>query len=158
MRVHGFHGDSQGGLSGKGNRMMRVLRILCVGLIMMQAGCGHGLVGSDASPVREIRIADAVKPDLMFAKPGEEVRWKNVRSASVRIGFLTTRMLDELSCDQGVRTFWGEVNDLITIPPGGSISLCFGHVGELKYNVWFEPENPRGAISPTASVRIEVRG
>jgi hypothetical protein len=137
---------------------MRILRALCVGLFLMQAGCGHGAAGSDAPPVREIRIADGVQPDLMFAKPGEEIRWTNVRSTSVRIGFLTMRLLDELSCAQGVKTLFGEVNDLIMIPPGGAISLCFGRAGELKYNVWFEPENPRGRISPTATVRIEARG
>lgn len=68
------------------------------------------------------------------------------------------RLLDELSCAQGVKTLFGEVNDLITIPPGGAISLCFGRAGELKYNIWFEPENPRGKISPTATVRIETHG
>ena len=137
---------------------MRMLRALCAGLFLMQAGCGHGVVGSDAPPVREIRIADGVQPDLMFAKLGEEIRWTNVRSTPVRIGFLTMRLLDELSCAQGVKTLFGEVNDLITIPPGGAISLCFGRAGELKYNVWFEPENPRGRISPTAIVRIEAHG
>lgn len=138
--------------------MMWILRVFCSGLFLMQAGCGHGVVGSDAPPVREIRIADAVKPDPMFANLGEEIRWTNVRSTPVRIGFLTMRLLDELSCAQGVKTLFGEVNDLITIPPGGSISLCFGRAGELKYNVWFEPQNPRGLISPTATVRIEARG
>ena len=138
--------------------MMRVLWALCLGLIMVQVGCGHGAVSSDPPPVRNIRIADTVKPDPMFAKLGEVIRWTNVRATPVRIGFMTTRLLDELSCEEGIKTLFGEVNDLITIPPGGSISLCFGRVGELKYNVWFEPANPRGAISPTATVRIEVRG
>ncbi len=138
--------------------MIWMLRALCAGLFLMQAGCGLGVAGSDAPLVREIRIADAVKPDPMFANLGEEIRWTNARSAPVRIGFLTMRLLDELSCEQGVKTLFGEVNDLITIPPGGSISLCFGRAGELKYNVWFEPQNPRGLISPTATVRIEVRG
>jgi hypothetical protein len=137
---------------------MQILRALCAGLFLMQAGCGHGGAGSDPPPVREIRIADVIQPDLMLAKPGEEIRWTNVRPTSVRIGFLTMRLLDELSCAQGVKTLFGEVNDLITIPPGGAISLCFGRAGELKYNVWFEPENPRGRISPTATVRIEARG
>ncbi len=137
--------------------MMQVLRGLCVGLLMVQLGCGHR-VESGPPQVREIRIAEAVTPDLMFAKPGEEIRWTNARPASVRIGFLTTRLLDELGCEKGVKTLFGQVNDLITIPAGESISLCFGRVGELKYNVWFEPENPRGRISPTATVRIEAQG
>lgn len=139
--------------------MKRILWALCAGFFLIQVGCGHGgVVGPDAPPVREIRIADAIQPDPMFANLGEEIRWTNARLAPVRIGFLTMRLLDELSCEQGVKTLFGEVNDLITIPPGESISLCFGRAGELKYNVWFEPQNPRGLISPTATVRIEARG
>lgn len=138
--------------------MTRVLWGLCVGLIMIQFGCGHRIAAADPSLVREIRIAEEVTPTLMRVSLGEEIQWTNVRSAPVRIGFLTMRLLDELSCEQGVKTLFGEVNDLITIPPGESISLCFGRAGELKYNVWFEPQNPRGLISPTATVRIEARG
>ena len=138
--------------------MTRVLWGLCVGLIVIQLGCGHRAVDAGPSLVREIRIADAVTPTLMRVSLGEEIQWINARSASVRIGFLTMRLLDELACEKGVKTLFGQVNDLITIPAGESISLCFGRVGELKYNVWFEPDNPRGPISPTATVRIEERG
>lgn len=138
--------------------MTQVLWSLCVGLIMIQFGCGHRVAAADPSLVREIRIADEVTPALMRVSPGEEIQWTNARPASVRIGFLTTRLLDELGCEKGVKTLFGQVNDLITISAGESISLCFGRVGELKYNVWFEPENPRGRISPTATVRIEARG
>jgi hypothetical protein len=138
--------------------MTQVLRGVCVGLLMVQLGCGHRVVDAGPSLVREIRIADAVTPALMRVSLGEEIQWINARSASVRIGFLTMRLLDELACEKGVKTLFGQVNDLITIPAGESISLCFGRVGELKYNVWFEPENPRGRISPTATVRIEGRG
>lgn len=138
--------------------MTQVLRGLCIGLMIVLFGCGHRTAASDPSWVHEIKIADAVTPNLMRASLGEEVQWTNARPTSVRIGFLTTRLLDELACEKGVKTLLGQVKDLITIPAGESISLCFGRVGELKYNVWFEPENPRGPISPTATVRVETRG
>lgn len=138
--------------------MVRILWGICVGMTVVQLGCGHQVPAPEEPPVREIRIADGVTPDRMYAEAGEEIRWTNVRATPVRIGFLTTRLFDEVGCEKGVRTIFGKVDDLITIPPGGSISVCFERMGELKYNVWFEPENPRGPISPTATVRIESRG
>jgi hypothetical protein len=108
--------------------------------------------------VHTIQISDLVTPDTLYAKPGEEIRWRNLRSNPVRLGFLTMRLLDELACEKGVATFWGGMSDLVTIPPGGSMSLCFVRVGVLQYNVWFDAENPKGAISPTASVHVEAGG
>jgi hypothetical protein len=69
------------------------------------------------------------------------------------------RLLDELACEKGkdVVTMFGQVNDLVTIPPGESISLCIARSGELQYNVWFDEGNPKGAISRTATVHIEKR-
>jgi hypothetical protein len=29
-----------------------------------------------------------------------------------------------------------------------------GKTGDLRYNVWFDPEDPRGAISPTLTISI----
>lgn len=116
--------------------MRGVLSGLCAVELILHSGCGHR-VESAAPSVRDIRIAEAAAPDPMFAKPGEEVRWTNVRSAPVRIGYLTVRLLEELGCERGVKTLFGQVNDLITIPAGESISLCFGRVGELKYKLWF---------------------
>jgi hypothetical protein len=73
------------------------------------------------------------------------------------MGFLSMRQLDELACAKGkdVVTMFGRINDLVTIPPGESISLCIVRSGELQYNVWFDEGNPKGAISRTATVHVE---
>jgi hypothetical protein len=46
------------------------------------------------------------------------------------------------------------VDDFVTIPPGGYASLCLAHGGTVQFNVWFDSSNPRGAISPIATVKI----
>ena len=129
---------------------------LCLMLGYALSSCGHQLATDRPAPVRTIQILNVVTPDRLYAKPGEEIRWQNLRSNSVRVGFLTMRMLDELACEKGVTTFWGSPNDLVTISPGGSISLCFKRPGVLQYNVWFDPDNPKGPISPMAAVDVEA--
>jgi hypothetical protein len=66
------------------------------------------------------------------------------------------RLIRDHRCQKGVVDLFGQVNDLITIAPGESISLCFARPGDLRYNVWFDADDPRGAISPTMT--ISVRG
>jgi plastocyanin len=104
--------------------------------------------------VKTVEISDNVKPHVMYASPGEEVRWTNVRQSPVRVGFLNMRLMEDHQCEKGMVDMFGQVNDHITIEPGESISLCFSRTGDLRYNVWFDPEDPRGAISPTLTISI----
>ncbi len=136
--------------------MTRMLFILCIALLYPLSACGHRSVTAISATVRTIQISDMVTPDTLYAKPGEEIRWENLRANPVRIGFLSMRLLDDLGCEKGVTTFWGGTNDLVTIPPGRSISLCFARAGLLQYNVWFDADNPKGAMSRTAAVYVEA--
>ncbi|MBD0316600.1 MAG: hypothetical protein ICV75_07905 [Nitrospiraceae bacterium] len=132
--------------------------VMCAAILLTASACGHSPTIEPPRTVRQVEIGDTVQPQLLYAKPGEEVRWRNVRSAPVNLGFLTTSLLKDLSCQNGVVTMFGEVKDFISIPPQTSVSVCFVRPGELKYNVWLNPENPRGAITPTATIRVEAEG
>ena len=90
----------------------------------------------------------------MYASPGDEVRWTNARSNAVRVGFLNMRLIEDHQCQKGVVDLFGQANDLVTIAPGDSISLCFSRAGDLRYNVWFDADDPRGAMSPTLTISI----
>jgi plastocyanin len=129
-----------------------------VGLVLtvaLSAACGH--TPSEAvRTVRTVEISDQVNPHVMYASPGDEVRWTNARENAVRVGFLDLRLMEDPRCQKGIVGLFGQVNDLVTIAPGESISLCFARTGDLRYNVWFDAEDPRGAISPTMT--ISVRG
>jgi plastocyanin len=104
--------------------------------------------------VRTVEISNQVSPHVIYASPGEEVRWTNARQNAVRVGFLNMRLIEEHECQNGFVDMFGRVNDHITIEPGESISLCPGKTGDLQYNVWFDPEDPRGPISPTLTIKI----
>jgi len=136
--------------------MTRMLFILCLALLYPLSACGHRSVTAISATVRTIQISDVVTPETVYAMPGEEIRWQNLRANPIRVGFLSARLLDDLGCKKGMTTFWGGMNDLVTIPPGGSISLCFARAGLLQYNVWFDADNPKGAMSRTAAVYVEA--
>ena len=135
-------------------------KALLIGVLMLaglSAACARH-VAHNPMTIRTIEISDSVKPHTIYARTGEEIRWQNLRSNPVRVGFLSRRLLDELACRRGVPTFFGEVDDLVTIMPGESVGLCPLRPGVLQYNDWFDPDNPRGAISRTGAVHVESGG
>ena len=132
--------------------MMRIRPGMYCALLLALTACGHA--PSTGRTVRTVEISNQITPHVMYVSPGEEVRWTNTSSNTVRVGFLNKRLLEDHRCQNGVVDLFGQVNDLITIEPGESISLCFSRTGDLQYNVWFDAEDPRGAISPTATISI----
>lgn len=134
--------------------MKRMLLNLSAAILFVGTACGHQPVISQATIVHTVEITERVEPRELYVAPGQEVQWINHSAKPVRLGFLSMDLLDELACEKGIKTFFGNVRDLITIPSGGSVSLCFGRLGKLQYNVWFDAENPRGLISPTATVYV----
>ena len=128
------------------------LSVCCTMAIALSAACGHR--HETGRTVRTVEISQQVNPRVMYASLGEEVRWTNARRNAVRVGFLNKRLLEDHRCQKGVVDLFGEVDDLVTIAPGESISLCFARTGDLQYNVWFDPQDPRGAISPTLTISI----
>ena len=128
---------------------------LCLVMVMaLSAACGHAPMTGPARTVRTIEISNQVSPHVVYASPGEEVRWTNARQNAVRVGFLNMRLMEDHQCQKGMVDMFGQVNDHVTIEPGESISVCFARTGDLRYNVWFDPEDPRGAISPTLTISI----
>ena len=123
-------------------------------IITVAAACAQTPTTGAARTVRTVEISNQVNPGVMYASPGEEVRWTNARHNAVRVGFLSPRLIEDRHCEQGIVDMFGQVNDYVTIEPGASISLCPAKTGDLQYNVWFDPENPRGAISPTLTIKI----
>jgi hypothetical protein len=127
---------------------------MCVAVLCAVAACSPGLSTSGSRTIRAVEISDVVRPGVVYASPGDEVRWTNARPNAVRVGFLNKRLLDDHRCQEGIVDLFGQVNDLVTIAPGESISLCFARAGDLQYNVWFDAEDPRGTISPTMTISI----
>jgi plastocyanin len=137
--------------------MTQIQVSFCLVMAMaLSAGCAHMLSMGAGRTVRTVEISSHVTPHVMYASPGEEVRWTNTRENAVRIGFLDLRLIENHQCQKGIVDLFGQVNDLVTIAPGESISLCFARTGDLRYNVWFDAEDPRGAISPTMTISVRA--
>ena len=135
--------------------MRRIRLSVCLVIaIAFSPACGHSPSTGVARTVRTVEISQQVSPPVIYVSPGDEVRWMNVRSNTVRVGFLNLRLVEDHQCQKGVVDLFGQVNDLITIDPGESISLCFARTGDFRYNVWFDADDPRGAISPTMTISI----
>lgn len=132
------------------------VRFCLVMAMALSAGCGLTPSMEAGRTVRTVAISNNVHPQVLYASPGDEVRWTNTRDNAVRVGFLDVRLIENHQCQKGIVDLFGQVKDLVTIAPGESISLCFARTGDLRYNVWFDAEEPRGAISPTMT--ISVRG
>ena len=135
--------------------MKQIIAGLCAIAACAGVACSNVSPSRTGTVVRTVEISDVVNPTMLYAGIGDEVRWTNLRTNPVRIGFLSMRALEKLGCEQGVRDVFGQLMDFVTIPSGGSISLCFLGTGDLLYNVWFDAENPKGVISQTLKVRVE---
>jgi plastocyanin len=77
--------------------------------------------------IHDIRIGDTITPAELTARPGDEVRWVNGRSASGQIVF-TTSLRDRVSCQN---RFTGR--DSTKVDPNEYVSLCFSSPGTYKY-------------------------
>lgn len=117
------------------------------------SGCASLPETSTTGQIVAFEIGQSVAPTFLRAYVGDEIQWRNMRSGPVRVGLLTNIGRKDLGCAKGFSRF-GMVDDFVTIPPGGYASLCLAHGGTVQFNVWFDSSNPRGAISPIATVKI----
>ena len=118
------------------------------------AGCGVTHVTEQSVTVHDVHIRQEVTPRMLFARRGDQIRWHNLLPSPVQIGILGTRWQDHVVCEKGFKRF-GQMEDLVTIQPQEYVSLCFSQVGTVQYNVWLDPKNLTGSMSPTATIRID---
>lgn len=122
-------------------------------LLMASLSCSTLPGTSRTGTVREITIEEQVSPHEMFAAMGDEIRWVNLRSEPVHVGFLGSSPLKEVSCQKGFSSF-GVLQDFVTIPPQQSASLCFAKPGNVQFNVWLDTDDLRGKFTRTATIRV----
>ncbi len=103
-----------------------------------------------------IEIGLAVDPAVSRAFVGDEIRWHNARREPVTVGLLTSLTRSDLACAKGFTRF-GWLDDFVTLPPDGSASLCLARPGTVQFNVWFDAKNPRGTVSPLATVKVSAQ-
>jgi hypothetical protein len=117
-------------------------------------GCGLAHTAAKGASVHEVRIGEDVAPRLLYVQRGDEIRWHNGRPHPVQLGLLDTTWRTHVICEKGFRRF-GLLEDLVVIPPQQYVSLCFSRVGTIRYNVWLDPDNLAGSMTPTSAIRVD---
>jgi hypothetical protein len=132
----------------------------CVGFVLALCvfsqlnGCSVKENVQSTGTVHYVQILDEVKPPTLYARVGDEIRWVNLQSSTVRVGFLNGGWHGHVACEKGFTRF-GTLQDLVEIAPQEYVSLCFGKPATVQYNVWLDAENFKGSMTPTATIRID---
>jgi plastocyanin len=129
-----------------------VIALACLALV---SGCATGSTVDTSSRTHFIQIREQVTPQNLYVYVGDEVRWQNLRPDPVKVSLLSHHRLDLVSCEKGF-TRLGTMEDTAMIPPREYVSLCFSQPGTIQYNVWLNPENPRGSMTPTANIQVST--
>jgi plastocyanin len=107
--------------------------------VLAMTGCATiaGTAGiaetSRTGAIMDVTFEERMTPVGLQVQVGDEVRWVNRRSSSVRLEFLEDA-LDDVVCQSGFSSFFRRQQESVSIKPNESASLCFGRVGSVRYN------------------------
>jgi plastocyanin len=141
--------DKQHSLKGRGGLTIVLWYLAFV------FGCANTSTVSSSIRTHLIQIREQVSPQDLYVNVGDEVRWQNLRPDPVKVSLLSHHRLDLVSCEKGFTRF-GAMEDSATIPPREYVSLCFSKPGTIQYNVWLNPSDPRGSMTPTARIQVST--
>lgn len=107
--------------------------------------------------VHDIHIngQNSINPAELYAVVGEEIRWHNDLSAPIYLGFLSIQPMQQTGCEMGFKTWYGAMKDIVRIPAGQYVSLCFLQPRMVRYNIWTDIADPVHSMSPTAVIHLD---
>jgi plastocyanin len=98
--------------------------ILCTALLTI-AGCAGVSNISRTGVIHDVRFEEHMTPASLQIQPGDEVRWVNQRTTTVTVEFIGDA-LNDVTCQRGFDNFIGRQQEVATIAPNQSVSLCSG--------------------------------
>jgi plastocyanin len=113
--------------------MSSINRVILYTALLAIAGCAGVSSTSRSGAVHDVRFEEHMTPTNLQVQPGDEVRWVNQRSTPVTVEFLGAA-LDDVTCQRGFDNVIGRQQEMATIQPNQSVSLCFGNPGTVTYN------------------------
>jgi plastocyanin len=99
--------------------------------------------------VRDVHIEANVAPEIIRARPGDEVRWVNHRLTPVKVILLDTKK-DSVSCKRGFSD-----DGTAVVAAGQTASICLSKAGEVKYHVRMDSPLPGGEVNTQARIQVE---
>lgn len=127
-------------------------------LLVVFVGCTAFSKAARPLRVHEIHITGqaSINPAELYAVVGEEIRWHNDLSAPIYLGFLGVQPTPQAGCERGFKTWYGAIKDIVRIPAGEYVSLCFLQSRMvLQYNIWTDMADPFHSMSPTAVIHLD---
>lgn len=103
----------------------------------------------------QIDSQNSITPADLYAAVGEEIRWHNALSVPIHLGLLGVQPIAGTGCNKGFKTWFGTMKDMVTIPPGDYVSLCFLQARTVRYNIWTNLADPVRSMSPTAVIHLD---
>lgn len=137
--------------------MLKHNRVSHILLILVLTGCSMFSKAETSTRIHDIYIKgqDSITPLELYAVVGEEIRWHNQLSVPIHLGWLGVKPIGDAHCDKGFKTWFGAVKDIVTIPAGEYVSVCFLRARTVRYNVWTNIRDPFHSMSPTAIIHLE---
>lgn len=97
----------------------------------------------------------SINPAELYAVVGEEIRWHNDLSDPIYLGFLSVQPMQQAGCERGFTTWYGTMKDIVRIPAGEYVSLCFFQTRMVHYNIWTDIADPIHSMSPMAVIHLD---
>jgi len=125
--------------------------------ILAFSGCAASSGLNEPARIRDVQIHGQghIIPIELHASVGEEIRWHNRLSTPVHFGFLGVRPINEVGCEQGFKTWYGGIKDLVVIQPGEYVSVCFSRARTHWYNIWTDLADPVRSMSVTGVIYLD---
>ena len=137
--------------------MLKHIGLGCILCIFVLAGCTKSSTVDVPPRVHDIQISgkDSIAPFELYATVGEEIRWHNQLAVPIHLGLLGVNPIAETGCDKGFKTWFGAIKDVVVIPAGGYVSVCFLQARTVRYNIWTDIADPFHSMSPTGIIHLD---
>jgi hypothetical protein len=137
--------------------MLKHIGVGCILCIFVLAGCTKSSRVDIPPRVHDIQISgkDTIAPFELYAAVGEEIRWHNQLAVPIHLGLLGVKPIVEVGCDKGFKTWFGTIKDVVVIPAGGYVSVCFLQSRTVRYNIWTDIADPFRSMSRTAIIHLD---
>jgi plastocyanin len=133
--------------------MSSINRVILYTALLAIAGCA-GVSGTSRSGViHDVRFEEHMTPANLRVQPDDEVRWVNQRSMPVTVEFLGDA-LDDVTCQRGFDDLIGRQQEMATIQPNQSVSLCFGNPGTVTYNARMDSAVAGGQMIESGTIHV----
>ncbi len=128
---------------------------MCLVLPLLLGACA-GPTTTRTGAVHDIRIAEGLEPADLIVNPGDEVRWVNTRTLSVRVDLINVAP-DDITCQRGFSNLFGAIQESATINSNQTVSACFAKSGVINYNLRMDSALPGGRFIVPGIIRVGTK-